>query len=202
MEICFGTKWDRGVKLKQDNPHANGLYDICQHSHLKVRIKGVQWWRAAQIFSRLLKLCDRLRMALFGHNINPLDHRNPQNNFSNRVAKSTSRFTIKLSLHHMHRQVLKQIGAQCPFSGACFKINTFQPIKRELVTWIAFVSFQSLLLPMISTFLIRGVYQVLDWLATHLDLGCALKENSFTIWRNHGIWRKGQLLLAVVQVDL
>ena len=39
-------------------------------------------------------------MALFGHNINPLDHWNPQNNFSNRVAKSTSRF--KLSLHHIY----------------------------------------------------------------------------------------------------
>ena len=43
-------------------------------------------------------------MALFGHimlNITSLDHWNPQNNFSNWVAKSTSRFTIKLSLRHI-----------------------------------------------------------------------------------------------------
>ena len=40
-------------------------------------------------------------MALFDHNINLLDHWNPQNNFFNWVAKSTSRFTIKLSLRHI-----------------------------------------------------------------------------------------------------
>ena len=29
----------------------------------------------------------------------------------------------------MHRQVLKHNGAQCPFSGACFKINTYESLK-------------------------------------------------------------------------
>ena len=61
-------------------------------------------------------------MALFGHNINPLDHWNPQNNFSNRVAKSTSRFTIKLSLHRICldlREAYRLQNGVCACASAC-----------------------------------------------------------------------------------
>ena len=70
---------------------------------LPVLVSWWLWWQFQQFW--LLKAPKNVLTqnfvftVLFGHNLDPLDHWNPQNNFSNRVAKSTSRFTIKLSLH-------------------------------------------------------------------------------------------------------
>ena len=71
---------------------------------------------------------------LFGHNLDPLDHWNHQNNFSNRVGKSTSICAIKLAFQHIYIQDLFKMLVMiiCRISGYIKTVKAFHTISKEL----------------------------------------------------------------------